>query len=375
MSAPESYQLESLASDGDGVKPTSPTASIDPANVRWMNQGDRRWEVCKIVTRLVGTLLCAIILIIMMAWYGYPPWDSYSVWPWLCLPGALPSFMWDLGEFLTICARHGRGITPKAHIGLELIISILGYIGGGWLAFQLGIQEDDQIGNNPLNLALVECIFMLLSATIHMALFIRACIERSREIRRRRPRVMYIPETGQTVYVVAKPFPKLPTWKSQSTRAQSFPRSPQSPLNNSLRHHFAQLQEEMPPPLPDRPGDQSPSSASSIKRKPLPGAGIPSRTIPVSGDSRDRHLRPNMRPPPADYEPSAEELERMRRGDAQPQLILPGDVDFKFATSVTGMTPADASAREGKYRVNMTQMPMVMGESSRGGSAGRTRSI
>lgn len=72
--------------------------------------------------------------------------------------------MWDLGEFLTICARHGRGITPKAHIGLELIISILGYIGGGWLAFQLGIQEDDQIGNNPLNLALVECIFMLLSA-------------------------------------------------------------------------------------------------------------------------------------------------------------------------------------------------------------------
>lgn len=65
----------------------------------------------------------------------------------------------------------------------------------------------------------------------------------------------------------------------------------------------------------------------------------------------------------------------MRRGDAQPQLILPGDVDFKFATSVTGMTPADASAREGKYRVNMTQMPVVMGESSRGGSAGRTRSI
>ncbi|KAK1655107.1 hypothetical protein BDP81DRAFT_478375 [Colletotrichum phormii] len=373
MSAPESYQLESLASDADGIKPASPTASIDPANVRWMNQGDRRWEVCKIVSRLIGTLLCAIILIIIMAWYGHPPWDGDGVWPWLCLPGALPSFMWDLGEFLTICARHGRGITPKAHIGLELIISILGYIGGGWLAFQLGIQEDDQIGNSPLNLALVACIFMLLSATIHMALFIRACIERSREIRRRRPRVMYIPETGQTVYVVAKPFPKLPTWKSQqSARAQTSLRSTQSPLSNSLRHHFQQLQEEMPPPLPDRPGDQSPSSALSIKRKPLPG-GLPARTFPM-GDSRDRHLRPNMRPPPADYEPSVEELERMRRGDAQPQLILPGDVDFKFATSVTGMTPADASAREGKYRVNMTQMP-VMGESSRGESAGRTRSI
>ncbi|OHF04018.1 hypothetical protein CORC01_00880 [Colletotrichum orchidophilum] len=372
MSAPESYQLESLASEADGVKPASPTASIDPANVRWMNQGGRRWEVCKIVTRLIGTLLCGIILILMMAWYGYPSWGTYNVWPWLCLPGALPSFMWDLGEFLTICARHGRGITPKAHIGLELVISILAYIGGGWLAYQLGVQEDNQIGHWPLNLALTECIFMLFSATIHLSLFIRACVERSREIRRRRPRVMYIPETGQTVYVVAKPFPKLPSWKSQTARAQSFPRSPQSPVNSSLRHPFQQLQEEMPPLLPDRPGDPTPTSATFIKRKPLP-AGLPARTV-LPGD-RSRQLRLNMRPPPADYEPSVDELERMRRGDAQPQLILPGDVDIKFATSVTGMTPADASAREGKYRVNMTQMPVILGESSRNGGGGRTRSL
>ncbi|TKW51060.1 hypothetical protein CTA1_9462 [Colletotrichum tanaceti] len=209
--------------------------------------------------------------------------------------------------------------------------------------------------------------------TIHLVLFVRACVERSREIRRRRPRVMYIPETGQTIYVVAKPFPKLPTWKSQqqrqpSARAGSFPRSPQSPIgsisnnrninnnnNNSspLHRHSPQLQLEVPPPppLPKRwPSELSPSM-SSIKRKPV--RGVP-RNI-AAGD-RERLLRPNMRPPPEGYEPSAEELERRRRGDAQPQLIMPGDVDIKFATSATGLTPADASAREGKYRVDASQM-------------------
>ncbi|GJC87274.1 hypothetical protein ColLi_10112 [Colletotrichum liriopes] len=374
MSAPESYQLESLHSEADGVKPPSPTASIDPANVRWLNQGGRRWEVGKIISRIFSTLLCAIILILTMAWYSHPELDSYEVWPWLCLPGALLSFMWDLGEFLSVCARHGRGITPKAHIGVEVILSILTYIGGGWMAFQLGEQQDNQIGSSPLSYALAQCIFMLVTATIHLVLFIRACVERSREIRRRRPRVMYIPETGQTVYVVAKPFPKLPTWKSQqqSTRTQSFPRSPHSPVNSPLRNNLQQLQLEIPPPLPERPSELSPA-ASSIKRKPVPG--IP-RYIPV-GD-RERLLRPSMRPPPEDYEPSEEELERRRRGDAQPQLILPGDVDIKFATSVTGMTPADASAREGKYRVNMPAMPAMpvlrTGESSSIGG-GRPRSM
>ncbi|KAK6218471.1 hypothetical protein QIS74_06351 [Colletotrichum tabaci] len=382
MSASESYQLESLPSEADGVKPPSPTASIDPANVRWMNQGGRRWEVGKIVSRIVSTLLCAIMLIMCMAWYAHPENDLYDVWPWLSLPGATMCFMWDLGEFLSVCARHGRGITPKAHIGVEVILSIVAYIGGGWLAFQLGVLQPGQLNNLPSRYALAICVFILITATIHLVLFIRACIERSREIRRRRPRVMYIPETGQTIYVVAKPFPKLPTWKSQqqpATRAGSFPRSPQSPVGSSnsnsnsnsspLHRHFQQLQLEIPPPLPERwPSELSPSM-SSIKRKPV--RGIP-RNIPA-GD-RERLLRPSMRPPPEDYEPSPEELERRRRGDAQPQLIMPGDVDIKFATSATGMTPADASAREGKYRVDASQMSGMapVGEASATGN-GRGR--
>lgn len=210
--------------------------------------------------------------------------------------------------------------------------------------------------------------------SIHLALFIRACIERSAEIRRRRPRVMYIPETGQTVYVVAKPVPKLRkmlTKKSHyPTRDQAALRRPPTPPDAPQRY-LPPLEMELPPPLPERPGDRSPQSpaASIIKRKPVPG--IP-RNVPP-GDW-ERHMRPNMRPPPEDYEPSEEELERMRRGDAQPQLIMPGDVDFKFSTSATGMTPADADAREGKYRVNMSQTwTTTAGESSRDMGGARRR--
>ncbi|KAK1964099.1 hypothetical protein LY78DRAFT_659683 [Colletotrichum sublineola] len=364
MSAPESYQLQPFASEADGAKHPSPTASVDPADVRWLNRGGRRCEVCKILVRVVSTLLCAVVLIMAMAWYARPELDRYGVWVWLCVPGALPAFMWDLAEFLSVCARHGRGITPKAHIGVELILSLVAYIGGGWLAVQLGLQEYSQapqVSGEPLAYALVQCVFMLLAATIHLVLFIRACVERRREIRRRRPRVMYIPETGQTVYVVAKPFPELPTRKPQQqqlARAPSFPQSLDDPVSGSpLRNAIQQRQEELqqpeiPPPLPKRPDDFSPagssSSPSSIKRKPVPG--VPPN-LPA-GD-RDRFLRPSMRPPPEDYVPSGEELERRRRGDAQPQLVAPGDVDIKFATGATGMTPADAGAREGKYRVDL----------------------
>ncbi|EFQ25943.1 hypothetical protein CGRA01v4_14353 [Colletotrichum graminicola] len=379
MSAPESYQLESLASDADGAKPSSPAVQINPADVRWLNRGGRRCEACKIVARLLSMMLCAVVLIISMAWWARPELDRYGVWMWLGLPGALPPCLWDLGEFLSLCARRGRGITPKAHIGVELILFLMTYMAGVWLPVQIRLQEtgpSGQLRGKALTLATVQYVLMLLIATIHLALFIRACVERRREIRQRRPRVMYIPETGQTVYVVAKPFPEPPPpppppppqqqQQQQPARAPSLPQSLDGPVGSSpLRNAFQQQQEllqlEIPPPPP----------SSMIKRKPVPW--VP-RNAPA-GD-RDRFLRPSMRPPPEDYVPSGEELERRKRGDAQPQLVMPGDVDIKFATSVTGMTPADAGVREGKYRmdvpVHMSATPT--GEPS-GSGGGRTRSL
>ncbi|TDZ21596.1 hypothetical protein Cob_v005457 [Colletotrichum orbiculare MAFF 240422] len=370
MSAPESYQLESLLSEVDAGKPPSPTASIDPSKVRWLeNQRSRGWEVCKIVTRAVATFLCLVTLILCMAWYSWPQNSEryYSVWIGLTLLGVLPAFLWDLAEFLTLCARHGRGVTPKALIGVEVVITVICGFAAGWLGFQLGVQGDD-VATNPLSMALTAAMFTGITAVIHFFLFVRACIERRREIRRRRPRVMYIPETGQTVYVVARAFPKLPTLRSQ--RTQSFPRSTQSPTSgkeshplrnegpkspDQLFHTHIYDDDETPPPLPDRPTGQA-----AIRRKPIPG--LPPNIAP--GDL-ERHMRPSMRPPPDDYEPDEAELERMRRGDAQPQLIQPGDVDLKFATSATGMTPADADSREGKFRMNI---PLIPGESSSGSS-------
>ncbi|KAK1990065.1 hypothetical protein LX36DRAFT_441721 [Colletotrichum falcatum] len=389
MSVPESYQLEFVASDADAAKLPSPTAPVDPADVRWLDRRGRRCEVCKIVARLVSTLLCAVILVATFVWYARPELDASGAWLWLGLPGALPSFMWDLAEFLSTSARHGRGITPKAHIGVELVLSLVAYVCGAWLAVRLGLQEAGrQERSEPLAYAVAECVFVLLTATIHLALFIRACVERRREVRRRRPRVMYIPETGQTVYVVAKPFPEPParetetqTQQQQQQQQQQQPaRAPSLPpsLDGPLRHAIQQQQEllRLETPHPERPDDStsspSPSPAGSspspIKRKPVPG--VP-RNLPA-GD-RERFLRPSMRPPPEGYVPSGEELERRRRGDAQPQLVAAGDVDIKFATSATGMTPADAGAREGKYRVDA---PAAQVSSTLAGERpGRARSL
>ncbi|KAK1579331.1 uncharacterized protein LY79DRAFT_564578 [Colletotrichum navitas] len=380
MSAPKSYQLESLASDPDGAKPTSPVVPIDPADVRWLNSGGRRCEACKIVARLVSMLLCAVVLIISMAWWARPELDQYGVWMWLGLPGALPPFMWDLGEFLSLCARRGRGITPKAHIGVELVLFLLTYMAGVWLAVQLRLQETGPVGEmrgTPLSYAIAQSVLMLFTATIHLALFIRACIERGREIRQRRPRVMYIPETGQTVYVVAKPFPEQPPPPSppqqqqQPARAPSLPQSLDglvggSPLRNAFQQPQELLQLEIPP-LPPPP----PPSSPMIKRNPV--SWVP-RNAPAA--DRDRLLRPSLRPPPEDYVPSGEELERRKRGDAQPQLVMPGDVDIKFATSVSGMTPADAGVREGKYRMDVpAHMSATSAGEPSGSGGGRTRSL
>ncbi|KAF9871801.1 hypothetical protein CkaCkLH20_10735 [Colletotrichum karsti] len=386
MSAPESYQLESLHSEVDAGKPPSPspsTASIDPSQVRWLeNQRSRGCEVCKIVCRGLGTVSCAIIVVICFVWYSYRPYVVLNIWPSICLIAALPSFLWDLAEFLTICARLGRGITPKAHIGVEFILTLLSGAATIWVSLQLS-WIDLNVALNPIAVIVGECALMGTNTLVRFWLFIRACVERRREIRRRRPRIMYIPETGQTVYVVAKPFPKQPTWKSQqSGRAPSFPRSqsnenprqiPQLRVDvpASSPQLFFQPEEETPPPLPDRPAKEEtppplpdrPSAAAPlawIKRKPV--RGVPPNIPP--GD-HERYMKPSMRPPPDDYVPDEAELERMRRGDAQPQLILPGDVDLKFATSITGMTPADADSREGKFRM---VRHAGTGESSRAGA-------
>ncbi|KAF6806328.1 hypothetical protein CSOJ01_08904 [Colletotrichum sojae] len=390
MSASESYPLESLPSEPDAGKPPSPSpsaASIDPSQVRWLeNQRSRGWEVCKIVMRAVATLLCLVVMAIVLAWYADRHSSGYYYWvmPGLSLVGAVPSFLWDLAEFLTICARHGRGITPKALIGVELVLTAFSAFAATWVAIQLQNGDVSSDHAEPLRIVVAQCVFMGVVAFVHFCLFFRACIERRREIRRRRPRVMYIPETGQTVYVVAKPFPKLPTW--QSTQTHSFPRSPQSPRQlppHPLRLEIPKSPDFFPSSPPSSPPAQmgrqvadlpsAVSAAAGIRRKPVPG--LPPN---LGRGDRDRHLRPNMRPPPDDYVPDEAELERMRRGDAQPQLIMPGDVDLKFATSATGMTPADGNAREGKFRMDKPVMPAFAGESSSLASSrhgGRARSL
>ncbi|KAF3346047.1 hypothetical protein VdG2_05882 [Verticillium dahliae VDG2] len=90
---------------------------------------------------------------------------------------------------------------------------------------------------------------------------------------------------------------------------------------------------------------------------------VTSMTTLVPGPSQAASItarqRPLMRPPPEGYEPDEAEMERRRRGDAQPQFMVAEVVDMKFASNVV------VNPQEGKFLVESSRSPGVAGESSR----------
>ncbi|EEY23365.1 predicted protein [Verticillium alfalfae VaMs.102] len=90
---------------------------------------------------------------------------------------------------------------------------------------------------------------------------------------------------------------------------------------------------------------------------------VTSMTTLVPGPSQAASItarqRPLMRPPPEGYEPDEAEMERRRRGDAQPQFMVAEVVDMKFSSNVV------VNPKEGKFLVESSRSPGVAGESSR----------
>jgi len=203
--------------------------------------------------------------------------------------------------------------------------------------------------------------------TIHICLFVDACFRRHREIKGRIAMLMYVPETGETVYVVAKShssreIPRVPARKlsvAPSRGVSSPPPSPGPPSRSRPQSPKTSPTAAHPPKPSDTdlllavltsgrtdadastpPATISPL-ASAVARKPLPP-----KPMPV--DALHPPLGPGHEPPGPDYEPSTSELERRARGDAQPQMISPNDLALKFSASNTGMTPAPNQAKESK---------------------------
>jgi len=57
---------------------------------------------------------------------------------------AIVIIIWDFAEFITLCARKGRGIHPGAHVGVELILWIVCIVISG-LSFIAAYGLDEEV--------------------------------------------------------------------------------------------------------------------------------------------------------------------------------------------------------------------------------------
>jgi len=179
------------------------------------------------------------------------------------------------------------------------------------------------------------------------------------------PRIMYIPETGQAVYVVAKlssnppkraPAPPIRTSTGprplSSTRGRVEspvatvavgPPSPALSLPTTVATTVAPT-ERATSPAPtyySRQAGLRAAAPPSLLDEDLPLSGFPPSTSAANKNQRVRRKPLQPPPPEEDHVPDEAELERRRRGDAQPQLLSPHDMIYKFSSSVTGTTPQD----------------------------------
>jgi hypothetical protein len=163
---------------------------------------------------------------------------------------------------------------------------------------------------------------------------------------------MFIPETGQVVYVVAKP--------SNLVKSAQPPTTPLHGAARSLSPTSLAPMSPVPQPMPSRrPLSPAPSYYSRLQQQQGLSqalAGVDLVTGPAPPPPPKDYIRPSLRPPPPDHVPDEAELERRRRGDAQPQLISPRDLDLKFSTSVTGTMPGDTESAETKFLVGSSPL-------------------
>ena len=266
--------------------------------------------------------------------------------------------MWDVGEYVTLCARRGRGITPKAHIGIELIITLglvatttvlgieIGYFLPSATNYYFSFPYNRILANSSiagtailglLTYGILHPVFrtertLTGSSIIHGILFVRACIDRHREVKEGRPRVMYIPETGQAVYVLAQ------------AKSASKPRFRSPPVNR--------------PPLRG-PTSATPTGEQHSLAPIYPGESDDMSLVKPFAKGKAPGTPP--RGPPPGHVPDEAEIARQLRGDAQPQFFMPFELGNKFTSSVTG---SDARIPEGKFLVK-TPLSKLEATSSR----------
>ncbi|KAM0327602.1 hypothetical protein ACHAQA_005895 [Verticillium albo-atrum] len=330
-----SYALSHLPPHGQ-AKP--------PAGI-YSRRRARTWETTKLLLRSLSLTLFLGIFLTNMASvsYFYDEASYLDLWPWVTLIAAGPAFLWDVADLITLWVRRGRAISPKAQIGVELCLVLAAMAGAAVMAWQLsmtaaGLGATPEVANRGEGFLGALLTLMMLTLVVRMFLFVRAWVDRRRELRMRRPRIMYIDALGEAVFVVAKPnvsFGKLAVGAGRPGTGKNTAMSISSTTARDAES------------LAGTDGLTEVTSLTTLVQGPSQAASVTARQ------------RPLMRPPPDGYEPDEAEMERRRRGDAQPQLMLPEVVDMKFSSNVV------VNPREGKFLVESSKSPGVAGESSR----------
>ncbi|CRK28920.1 hypothetical protein HYQ45_006896 [Verticillium longisporum] len=342
-----------MSSHATALSSTKPEGQVAVARAKYTRRRARGWETAKLFLRSLSLTLFFGIFITNMT--NLPIGDTNSaldeIWPWMTMAAAGPALLWDVADLLTLWVRRGRAIAPKAQIGIELMLALAAGAGSGIMGWQLAMTAAG-FGTTVMETtheARAEGVlgtlftFMMLLLGARLVLFVRACVDRRRELRTRRPRIMYIEALGQAVFVVPKPnvgFGRLAVGGGRG----------RSETGDSTKQTAASITSVTARDTDSFAGTEAQTDVTSM-------------TTLVQGPSQAASItarqRPLMRPPPEGYEPDEAEMERRRRGDAQPQFMVAEVVDMKFSSNVV------VNPKEGKFLVESSRSPGVAGESSR----------
>ncbi|KAM0274001.1 hypothetical protein ACHAQH_008058 [Verticillium albo-atrum] len=328
---------------------SKPEGAVTAARAKYIRRRARGWETAKLFLRSLSLTLFLAIFVTNVTYYPLFYADSAvsQIWPWTAIIAAGPVLLWDVADLLTLWVRRGRAISPKAQIGIELVLVVVAGAGTGIMAWQLSMSVAGFSGYAAYGSSRAEgvlgALFTLLMIMFiaRIVLFVRAWVDRRRELRTRRPRVMYIDALGEAVFVMPKPnvgFGKLAVGGGRPGTGNGSKQTALSITSATARDADS---------LAGTDGLTDVTSMTTLVQGPSQAASVTARQ------------RPLMRPPPEGYEPDEAEMERRRRGDAQPQFMLPEIVDMKFSSNVV------VNPREGKFLVESSRSPGVAGDSSR----------
>ncbi|KAH6693573.1 hypothetical protein F5X68DRAFT_187387 [Plectosphaerella plurivora] len=256
--------------------------------------------------------------------------------------------LWDLADSLVRLARNGRTMPPRTQIGCELATIIGTLVAAAvfiWQTVEAAKKAPMVPAIWPTHYDLVHIpilgtfgVTLLLGRSLLLA---RAWVDRTRDKKSTRPEPVYIPSTGTTAYVVLRYASDVDEIELETLEKDAY--------------------------------DADQAAKSSMETA--------SRPVTAVEDMRARleaiRARRRVSRPPDDYVPDEFELERRRRGEAQPQVIMPGDVSLKFAVPGTTMTLEAPYSVENKMLVPpMAQFAAgVDGPRSSASSTGSLRRI